>query len=55
MKIDNLSLSFRNKIVLEDINIEIKPGEFVLFDTLEVEKLVLLGQLFEILLLKDEM
>ena len=31
MKIDNLSLSFRNKIVLEDINIEIKPGEFVFF------------------------
>lgn len=29
MKIDKLTLSFRNKIVLEDINIEIKPWEFV--------------------------
>lgn len=31
MKIDNLTLSFRNKIILEDINIEIKPWEFVFF------------------------
>lgn len=29
MKIDKLTLSFRNKIVLEDINIEIKSWEFV--------------------------
>ncbi|ATU05248.1 hypothetical protein BKN14_02215 [Candidatus Gracilibacteria bacterium HOT-871] len=31
MKIDHLTLSFRNKIILEDIDIEIKPGEFVFF------------------------
>lgn len=29
MKIDNITLTFRNKIVLKDINIEIKPWEFV--------------------------
>lgn len=29
MKIDNVTLSFRNKIVLKNINLEIKPGEFV--------------------------
>lgn len=29
MKIDNITLSFRNKIVLKNINLEIKPGEFV--------------------------
>lgn len=31
MKIDNLTLSFKNKIVLRDINLEIKPWEFVFF------------------------
>jgi len=31
MKIDNVSLAFSNKIVLKDVNIEIKPGEFVFF------------------------
>jgi len=31
MKIDNLTLAFWNKIVLKDINIEIKPWEFVFF------------------------
>lgn len=29
MKIDNVTLAFKNKIILEDIDIEIKPGEFV--------------------------
>jgi len=29
MKIDNVTLSFWNKIVLKDINLEIKPWEFV--------------------------
>ncbi|MDA9129351.1 ATP-binding cassette domain-containing protein [Candidatus Gracilibacteria bacterium] len=29
MKIDQLTLSFKNKIVLRDINLEIKSGEFV--------------------------
>ncbi len=29
MKIDNVTLAFWNKMVLEDINLEIKPGEFV--------------------------
>lgn len=29
MKIDNVTLSFQNKIILRDINIEIKPSEFV--------------------------
>ncbi|NDK09888.1 ATP-binding cassette domain-containing protein [Candidatus Gracilibacteria bacterium] len=31
MKIDNLTLSFKNKIVLRNINLSIKPGEFVFF------------------------
>ncbi len=31
MKIDNITLAFWNKIVLKNVNIEIKPGEFVFF------------------------
>jgi len=31
MKIDNITLSFWNKIVLKNINLEIKTGEFVFF------------------------
>lgn len=29
MKVSNLSLAFKNKIILQDIDIEIHPGEFV--------------------------
>jgi ABC-type sugar transport system ATPase subunit len=29
MKIDNITLAFSNKIVLREINLEIKKGEFV--------------------------
>lgn len=29
MKIDNITLSFKNKVILKDIDIEIKPWEFV--------------------------
>jgi ABC-type sugar transport system ATPase subunit len=31
MKIDNITLSFGNKVVLENIQLEIKPQEFVFF------------------------
>ena len=31
MKIDNVTLSFWNKTILRNINLEIKPGEFVFF------------------------
>jgi len=31
MKIDKLTLSFKNKVVLRDINLEIKPWEFIFF------------------------
>ena len=31
MKIDNLTLSFWNKTILKDINLEIKPWEFIFF------------------------
>jgi len=31
MKIDKLTLSFRNKVVLRDVNLEIKPSDFVFF------------------------
>lgn len=29
MKVDNISLAFKNKTILKDINIDINPGEFV--------------------------
>ncbi|MCP4523443.1 MAG: ATP-binding cassette domain-containing protein [Candidatus Gracilibacteria bacterium] len=31
MKINNLSLAFKNKVILKDININVDPGEFVFF------------------------
>ncbi|MCD5385282.1 ATP-binding cassette domain-containing protein [Candidatus Gracilibacteria bacterium] len=31
MKIDNITLSFGNKTILRNVNLEIKPGEFVFF------------------------
>jgi cell division transport system ATP-binding protein len=31
MQIDNLTLAFRNKVILKNINLEIKPQEFVFF------------------------
>jgi ABC-type Fe3+/spermidine/putrescine transport system ATPase subunit len=31
MKIDNITLAFKNKIILKDIDLEIKPEEFVFF------------------------
>ena len=31
MKIDNLTLAFWNKTILKNINLEIKPGEFIFF------------------------
>lgn len=29
MKVDNISLAFKNKVILKDINIDIEPGEFL--------------------------
>jgi len=31
MQIDNITLAFWNKVILKDINIDIKPGEFLFF------------------------
>ena len=31
MKIDALTLSFKNKVVLRDIDLQINPGEFIFF------------------------
>lgn len=31
MKIDNLSLAFKNKVILKDVHIDITPGDFVFF------------------------
>jgi cell division transport system ATP-binding protein len=29
MKVDNISLAFKNKVILKDVNINIEPGEFL--------------------------
>lgn len=29
MKVDNVSLAFKNKVILKDVNIDINPGDFV--------------------------
>ena len=31
MKVSNISLAFKNKVILKDINIDINPGDFVFF------------------------
>lgn len=31
MKIDAVTLSFKNKVVLKEVSLDIKPGEFVFF------------------------
>lgn len=31
MKVNNVSLAFKNKVILKDINIDINPGDFVFF------------------------
>jgi ABC-type phosphate/phosphonate transport system ATPase subunit len=29
MKVNNVSLAFKNKVILKDVNIDINPGDFV--------------------------